>query len=78
MSSEHLDRLENSHLAGPADLLVEVVSKDSVARDLVEKLREYEAAGIREYWVIDSRPNEARADFFVLRDGRFRAELPGC
>ena len=74
VATGHEDRRRESHLVGPPDLVVEVVSEDSVARDLVEKLREYEAAGVREYWVIDSRPNEARADFFVLVNGRFLSQ----
>jgi Uma2 family endonuclease len=45
-----------------------------VERDYVEKFREYEEAGIPEYWVIDPRPGKERADFFVLRDGRYIAE----
>jgi len=58
---------------GPPDLVVEIVSDDSVARDRDEKYSEYEAAGIREYWIIDPRPNRRRADFFVLDDnGRYQ------
>jgi Uma2 family endonuclease len=68
---EHRDRLLASHAAGPVDLAVEVVSPDGVERDYVEKFREYESAGIPEYWIIDSRPGQERADFFVLRDGRY-------
>lgn len=58
---------------GPPDLVVEVVSDDSVARDRDEKYSEYEAAGIREYWIIDPRPNRRRADFYVRgEDGRYQ------
>jgi Uma2 family endonuclease len=73
---EHRDRLLSSHLAGPPDLAVEVVIPDSAERDYVEKFREYEAAGIPEYWIIDARLGKERADFFVLRDGRYVAALP--
>lgn len=45
----------------------------SVARDRDEKYSEYEAAGIREYWIIDPRPNRRRADLHVLdRAGRYQ------
>ena len=73
---EHEDRLQNSHLAGAPDLVVEVVSADSPERDYIEKFREYEAAGIPEYWVIDPRPGRQRAEFFILRDGRYQPSLP--
>ena len=68
---EHRDRLLASHAAGPVDLAIEVVSPDGVERDYVQKFREYEAAGIPEYWVIDSRPGQEHADFFVLQKGAY-------
>lgn len=57
---------------GAADIVIEVVSTDSAQRDRLEKFDEYEAAGVKEYWVIDPRPNRNRADFYQ-RDttGRF-------
>lgn len=59
-------------MAGGADLVIELVSDDSVGRDRVAKLAEYEAAGVAEYWLFDPRPGKQRADFFLLADGRFR------
>ena len=50
MATEHLDRLTDSHLSGPADLAVEIVSPDSLGRDRGDKFAEYGAAGIPEYW----------------------------
>lgn len=71
VAPEHGDRLRESHLAGPADLAVEIVSPDSEARDRVQKLQEYEAGGVREYWVID--PRRRQADFYHLgSDARYR------
>jgi Uma2 family endonuclease len=66
LAAEHRARLTRRQLDGPADLVVEVVSDGSVARDRDEKFYEYEAAGVREYWIIDPRPGRLRADFFVL------------
>lgn len=36
-----------------ADLVLEVVSPDNPARDLVEKRQEYAEAGIPEYWIVN-------------------------
>ncbi len=72
VAAEHADRIQSSHLVGPPDLAVEIVSPDSVTRDHVEKFEEYEAAGISEYWIVDSRPGKDRAEFFVLRDGVYQ------
>jgi Uma2 family endonuclease len=73
VAREHLDRLSAERLTGPADLVVEVISDDSVARDRADKFYEYQDAGVREYWILDSRPGRERADFYVLDDkGRYR------
>lgn len=73
IAQEHLDRLTDARLHGPADLIVEVVSDDSVSRDRSDKFYEYQAAGVREYWIIDPRPGYERADFYVLdARGRYR------
>ncbi len=66
VASEHLERLTSTVLNGPADLAVEVISDDSVARDRDKKFFEYQNGGVREYWLIDSRPNRQRADFYLL------------
>lgn len=49
---------ERDHLRGEkywssADIVMEVVSDDDRQRDLVTKRREYAAAGIDEYWIVD-------------------------
>jgi len=56
VAREHRDRMTTQRLNGPADLICELISPESVRRDQVEKLREYAAAGVREYWLFDSRP----------------------
>lgn len=71
------DRVCSRYLDGPPDLVIEVVSEDSVGRDRAEKFGEYESAGIPEYWIIDSRPNRRRAEFFVLQDGAYRPAAVG-
>ncbi len=72
VATEHADRLEAKRLNGPPDLVVEVISPSSVTRDRDEKFREYEAAGVPEYWIIDSRPGYHRTDFYRLNEsGRY-------
>ncbi|MEW5985488.1 MAG: Uma2 family endonuclease [Chloroflexota bacterium] len=66
VSKENLHRLSEDRLTGPADLIVEIVSSDSVRRDRHEKFREYQEAGVQEYWVVDPRPGRRRADFYRL------------
>jgi Uma2 family endonuclease len=76
VATEHLDRLKESHLDGPADLAIEVISPDSRARDRGDKYYEYEQAGIREYWLID--PARKQAEFYRLgSDGIYSAVPDG-
>lgn len=44
----------------PPDLLIEVVSPSSLARDLVTKRDDYARFGVREYWVVDPRTSSLR------------------
>jgi Uma2 family endonuclease len=60
------DIIRETYFDGAPDLVVELVSLDSVIRDWHEKYIEYEAAGVREYWIID--PPQKRFAAFVLSD----------
>jgi Uma2 family endonuclease len=57
--------VEHTYVDGPADMVVEIISPESADRDRVEKLLEYQTAGIPEYWLID--PQRQKAEFYVLR-----------
>ncbi|MCS6802913.1 MAG: Uma2 family endonuclease [Chloroflexota bacterium] len=48
LSTANRSRLRRSFVDGPPDLIVEIVLPDSIERDRVTKLREYEAAGVQE------------------------------
>ena len=45
-------------------MVVEIVSPESIARDYREKYNEYEAAGVREYWIVD--PLAKKVEVHVL------------
>jgi Uma2 family endonuclease len=75
LANEHRDRLQPTYVDGPVDLAVEVVSPDSIRRDRADKFLEYEAGGVREYWVLDPMRHEAL--FYVLADDeRYRRVDP--
>jgi len=88
VATAHLDRLRATYLDGPADLVVEIISPESVGRDRGEKFYEYAQGGVPEYWLID--PQAQWAEFYRLgeaglyqaafsgREGVYRSEvLPG-
>ncbi len=64
LATDHLDRLKPNYLDGPADLVVEIISPESRARDRGEKFYEYEQGGVREYWLLD--PIRKQAEFYQL------------
>lgn len=64
-------RAERLHLLqhGGPDAAIEVVSRESRARDYGEKRQIYQDAGVHEYWIID--PWQGRVEFLRLKDGRY-------
>jgi len=76
VASEHLDRLYAGGLEGPADMVTEIVSQESLERDRGAKFVEYEAGGVIEYWLID--PLREWAEFYRLGDkGRYETIFAG-
>ena len=67
--NEHLDRLKDTYLDGPADLVVEIISPESIGRDRGDKFVEYEQAGIPEYWLID--PTRQHTEFYYLKESHY-------
>jgi len=75
VSTAHQDRFTAKYLDGPADLVIEVISPDSVGRDRGDKYLEYESAGIPEYWLID--PRRGTVEFYRLdANGHYQLTSP--
>ncbi len=72
VATKNLKRLKKSHLQGPADLAVEIVSPRSGGVDRGDKYYEYERGGVLEYWLID--PQRKTAEFHQ-RSKRGRYQL---
>lgn len=47
------DRITDRVVLGGPDFVLEVVSPASVIKDYLKKAAKYEAAGVREYWIVD-------------------------
>jgi Uma2 family endonuclease len=70
VASDHLERLKDTYLAGAADVVIEVISPESLVRDRGDKFSEYEKGGVSEYWLID--PIRQLAEFYRLHNGVYR------
>lgn len=51
--ASHLDIIHKSHIVGVPDLVVEILSPSTRARDRGIKKERYEAAGVPEFWILD-------------------------
>jgi Uma2 family endonuclease len=72
---DRLHLIRRGYFAGPPDLVLEIVSPESIDRDYVKKRRQYEKAGVPEYWIVD----ELSQKVTLLRlgsNGRYREIRP--
>lgn len=77
VATANLARLTSKRLTGPPDLAIEFISDDSVRRDRDVKRREYQEAGLPEYWIFDPRPARHQALFYRLNaQGAYDAIAP--
>lgn len=70
VSRRQLGSIRSTYFDGAPELVIEIVSPDSEARDWREKYLEYQAAGVREYWVID--PNSEHMEVYRLVGKAYR------
>ena len=57
------------YVEGAPDLIVEVLSPSNWMYDRQEKFAAYQAAGVREYWIVD--PRAQTIEVFMLEEGVF-------
>src|SRR5262249_10790183 len=50
---ERMRLLKGGYVNGAPDLAMEIVSPDSITRDYYDKRHQYQAAHVREYWIVD-------------------------
>jgi len=74
VSKTHEDRLTNTYLNGPADMVIEIISPESIGRDRGVKFVEYESAGVPEYWLID--PIRQQVEFYRLNGPHYQLINP--
>ena len=85
VKTENFDHIGEQFFNGAADLVIEVVSPESVVRDTQDKFEEYEAAGVQEYWIIDYHRRTANFYGFnesgkykmlpITADGKFESRV---
>lgn len=69
ISRERQHLVKRTYVDGAPDAAFEIVSEESIARDWREKYQEYQANGVREYWIIDPAHQSVR--LYTLREGAY-------
>ena len=64
-------KLDGKSVKGPPDMIIEILS-GNVRHDTVTKLRLYQRAGVREYWIVD--PKSRSVHVFIMENGRYTVE----
>jgi len=70
VSADRVDIVKDTLTDGAGDIVIEIVSRESTKRDRGEKFDEYEAGGVKEYWLID--PLRKEALFYRLEDNHYQ------
>jgi Uma2 family endonuclease len=70
---DHRDYLTDRGIEGPPDLVVEILSPSTAARDRGIKLERYRHFGVPEYWMVD--PAARAIEVWRLADGAAAAEV---
>ncbi|MCI8646508.1 MAG: Uma2 family endonuclease [Firmicutes bacterium] len=58
------DKLDDRGCNGAPDWVIEIVSPSSLRMDCLVKLRKYQDAGVREYWIVNPEKETVLAYFF--------------
>ena len=68
MSNEHKERITENLWSIP-DLVIEILSKGNIQEDRKFKFKQYQKAGIQEYWIVD--PFQQAIEVFTLENGAY-------
>ncbi|MBO5353399.1 MAG: Uma2 family endonuclease [Lachnospiraceae bacterium] len=58
------NKLDGKRCNGAPDFIIEIVSPGNPADDYIRKLYYYKNAGVREYWIVDSRRKTITVNYF--------------
>ena len=76
----HRERLTDQGCCGAPDWIVEVVSPGNSSYDYFTKLLQYQKAGVREYWIVDSMERKVSVMNFenpaLTRQYSYEEEIP--
>lgn len=69
IKTERINAQSRQIFAGAPDLIIEVLSPESIRRDRVIKFTAYEAAGVAEYWIVN--PHARTVEVYIPARGEY-------
>jgi Uma2 family endonuclease len=69
------DKIGPEGCHGAPDLVIEILSPSNTAFEMERKFLLYREAGVREYWIVDSKSNKLKVHYF--RDGEIITNVYG-
>jgi len=64
------EKLDDKGAIGAPDLIIEILSPSTAAKDLKEKFFLYESVGVKEYWIVDPS-NETLTVYILCKDNKY-------
>lgn len=61
------DKLDEHGCKGAPDMIIEILSPSTTRHDWIFKMRRYQQAGVKEYWIVS--PKEQSVQVFTLENG---------
>ena len=65
ISKERLDIIGDKNIQSAPNIVIEIISENSVYRDMVQKKRLYARFGVKEYWIVI--PEEKEVEVYILK-----------
>ena len=75
ISAKRQPKISDKFFEGEPDLIIEVISPNSIRTDRYIKFGAYESAGVREYWLVD--PRFRFVEIYILSTKTSEYELEG-
>lgn len=70
ISKERLNIIGEKNIEGAPDLVIEIISENSVYRDMVQKKKLYARFRVKEYWIVI--PDEKEIEVYILKDNAYQ------
>src|SRR3989304_5227021 len=69
ISKNRLDIIGEKNIQAAPDLAIEILSKSTAYRDIVQKMRLYSRFGVKEFWIVI--PGEEAIEVYILKDNTY-------